>query len=240
MEVEEAVPPAVASWTVAQVAAWMKASEVPGAEEVAEKLIEEEVDGDLLLSYRDMQQVKEDLGLSSGKANKVWKAVLALKAPPGGAAVAADTAAAGATGSGAHVPSTTAMMVPCPLGSETYTHADSLLRSSWAKSERYQFLRLVEVREIKNPEMLGRYEAYKATLPADAPNGNEQLLFHGCANGAIGSIAEKGFLKSFQTSAAGSWQRFGPGFYFALQASKSHEYPLADMTQLPVGQVRTA
>ena len=50
---------------------------------------------------------------------------------------------------------------------------------------------------------------------------NEQLVFHGCANSAIDSIAAKGFLKSFQTSAAGSWQRFGPGFYFALQVSQT-------------------
>jgi hypothetical protein len=46
-------------------------------------------------------------------------------------------------------------------------------------------------------------------------NGNEMLVFHGCGVDAIESIAEKGFLKSFQNTAA--WQRFGPGFYFALQ-----------------------
>ena len=35
---------------------------------------------------------------------------------------------------------------------------------------------------------------------------------------------------------AGDWHRFGPGFYFALQSSKSHEHPLAQMSPLPPGQ----
>ena len=65
-------------------------------------------------------------------------------------------------------------------GSDAYMHADSLLRSSWQKKETYEFLRLVEVQEIKNPPLEARYEEYKRTLPADAANGNEQLLFHGC------------------------------------------------------------
>ena len=79
---EEAVPPTVATWTVAQVADWMREeSQVDGAEEIAEKLAEEEVDGDMLTAYATMKQVKEDLGLSSGKANKVWKAMRALIDP---------------------------------------------------------------------------------------------------------------------------------------------------------------
>eukprot|EP01046_Picozoa_sp_COSAG06_P033025 COSAG06_NODE_3342_length_5481_cov_2.258826_1_plen_267_part_10 len=65
---------------------------------------------------------------------------------------------------------------------------------------------------------------------------SEQLVFHGCADEAIPGILESGFLKSFWKSAAGDWQRFGPGFYFALQASKSHEYPLGAMSALGAGE----
>ena len=53
------------------------------------------------------------------------------------------------------------------------------------------------------------------------PNGNEQLVFHGCAADAIPSILAHGFQRKFWKSAAGDWQRFGPGFYFALQVSET-------------------
>jgi serine/threonine protein kinase len=122
-----------------------------------------------------------------------------------------------------------------PAGTEAWMIADSLLQSSWAKTTDYKFIRLVEVMEISTPRK-APYEAYKAAMPPEINNGNEQLVFHGCANAVIDSIAEKGLLKAFQTSAAGSWQRFGPGFYFALQSSKSHEYPIAEMQALLPGQ----
>jgi len=79
----------------------------------------------------------------------------------------------------------------------------------------HEFMRLIEVKEIQNASMRDRYEAFKAGMRAGVVNGNEMLVFHGCGADAIESIAEKGFLKSFQNTAA--WQRFGPGFYFALQ-----------------------
>eukprot|EP01048_Picozoa_sp_COSAG05_P009300 COSAG05_NODE_754_length_7519_cov_4.955256_6_plen_79_part_00 len=47
-----------------------------------------------------------------------------------------------------------------------------------------------------------------------------------------------GFKKSYWKSSTGNWQRFGPGFYFALQASKSHTYPLATMRALGPGTHR--
>ena len=79
---EEAVPPAVATWTIAQVANWMREqSQIDGAEKIADKLAEEEVDGDMLMAYATMKEVKEDLGLTSGKANKVWRAMRALIDP---------------------------------------------------------------------------------------------------------------------------------------------------------------
>ena len=52
------------------------------------------------------------------------------------------------------------------------------------------------------------------------------------------TIPAEGFLKKYWTTSAGPWQRFQPGFYFALQSSKSHDYPLPEMEQLPVGKHR--
>ena len=66
----------------------------------------------------------------------------------------------------------------------------------------------------------------------------EKLVFHGCSVDSLPSIIAHGFLKKFWTSAAGSWQRFQPGFYFALQSSKSHDYPLGPMGALAVGSHR--
>jgi hypothetical protein len=52
------------------------------------------------------------------------------------------------------------------------------------------------------------------------------------------TIPAEGFLKEYWTSSAGSWQRFQPGFYFALQSSKSHDYPLPEMQRLSKGKHR--
>ena len=68
----------------------------------------------------------------------------------------------------------------------------------------------------------------------------DMFLFHGCSDEALPSIIEHGFLKKFQKSAAGSWQRFQPGFYFALQSSKSHDYPPKIMNALGPGGHRRA
>ena len=214
---EEAEPPLPATWSAQDVHAWARECKLP--EGVAEQLLADEVDGETLLGLESKREVKESLGLPLGKAAKLWDKIVELRTPHDGGATAEPTL----------------ILAPQVAGSEAYMHADSLLRSSWQKKDLYEFVRLVEVQEIKNPPMSARYEEYKRTLP-DAINGNEQLLFHGCSNAAIASIAKQGFVKDFQTTAAGSWQRFGPGFYFATAASKSHEYPLSDMQALQPGQ----
>ena len=121
-------------------------------------------------------------------------------------------------------------------GTEAYTHADSLLQNTWVKRDEYEFMKLIEVKEVDNPRMQRRYKAYKESMPAEVLNGNEVLLFHGCAEEVIESICQNGLLKKYWTTAAGAWQRFGPGFYFALQSSKSHDYPLLPMRALTPGQ----
>ena len=79
----------------------------------------------------------------------------------------------------------------CAVDSSAYTHADSLLRSSWAKRDMYEFLRLIEVKEVDNPRLHRRYEQYKQGLPE---HGNEQLVFHGCSEGVVESLVEQGLL----------------------------------------------
>eukprot|EP01047_Picozoa_sp_COSAG01_P053158 COSAG01_NODE_5667_length_4111_cov_6.282154_1_plen_288_part_00 len=164
-------------------------------------------------------------------------------------------------------------MVKCAPGSHAWTHSSSLLENTWIKEGQYAFLQLIDVEEIQNPELWSKYEAYKESMRSFAVNGNELMLFHGCSEAAIDSISRGGFLKSFQTTAAGSWQRYGtvegfsavalrdlcvralhalcspwsrrvggecsgPGFYFAMQASKSHEYPVAEMQAVAAGTHR--
>lgn len=51
-------------------------------------------------------------------------------------------------------------------GSEVYTHANSLLQSSWAKREIYEFVSLVSVKEVSNPVLRARYDTYIRELHA--------------------------------------------------------------------------
>jgi hypothetical protein len=226
---EEGTPPLAAGWSVEEVAAWVLTLEgIDDLEAVAAKVREEEVDGFTLMAYKDKPEVKDELKLSGGKAARLFAAIEQLRAAPGAQAVVG----AGGGTSGA---APTAYVSHAP-GSEVWTHADSLLQNTWMKHGVHEFAKLIEVKEIQNAPMRDRYEAFKAGMRAGVVNGNEMLVFHGCGSGAIESIAEKGFLKSFQNTAA--WQRFGPGFYFALQASKSHEYPVSEMQSVPPGRHR--
>jgi hypothetical protein len=76
-----APPPSatVPTWSVEDVASWMRASSVPGAEMIAAKLVDEEVDGKTLLSLESKTEVKVTLGLPLGKAVIVWQAIQGLK-----------------------------------------------------------------------------------------------------------------------------------------------------------------
>ena len=202
---EEGMPPLAAEWSVEEVAAWVLTIE--GIDEaVAAKVREEEVDGFTLMAYKDKPEVKGGLRLSEGKAARLFAAIEQLRAAP--AAPAKPAAKAGGTGG------TTIYVIRGP-GTEIWTHADSLLQNTWMKHGVYKLTQMTEVQEIQNTPMRDRYEAYKAGMREGVVNGNEMLVFHGCGADAIESIAENGFLKSFQNTNA--WQRFGPGFYFALQ-----------------------
>ena len=201
---EEGMPPLAAGWSVEEVAAWVLTLEgIDDLEAVAAKVRAEKVGGFAMMAYKDRLEVKGDLSLSGGEAARLFAAIEQLRAVPGKPA-----AKAGGTGG------TTVYAMHEP-GSEIWTHADSLLQNTWMKHGLHEFMRLIEVKEIQNAPMRDRYEAYKAGMREGVVNGNEMLVFHGCGVDAIESIAEKGFLKSFQNTAA--WQRFGPGFYFALQ-----------------------
>eukprot|EP01046_Picozoa_sp_COSAG06_P053498 COSAG06_NODE_9266_length_1943_cov_1.715293_1_plen_626_part_01 len=197
-----------------------------------------DADKDGRITFEEMFEHTE---VTAGEGTPPAQAAASESAPAQSAPAVAPTGALGVlTAASAPAPAPMAALpaltkLPRPAGTDAWTTADSLLESSWAKTEDYRFIRLVEVLEISVPALLQRYNEYKASMPPEIVNGNEKLVFHGCSAAVIDSIAEKGLLKSYQTSAAGSWQRFGPGFYFALQASKSHEYPIADMQALLPG-----
>merc|ERR1711865_584420 len=118
----------------------------------------------------------------------------------------------------------------------------SQIENTWTKKEAYELGEVISVYRIENPYLEGRYNTYKSTLSGEGvSNGGEVLVFHGCTETAMDlanphSIIRTGFRKEYWRTSAGQWQRFGPGFYFAQQASKSHEYPLSDMRKLKRGQ----
>eukprot|EP01047_Picozoa_sp_COSAG01_P003877 COSAG01_NODE_121_length_25291_cov_10.011670_2_plen_4872_part_00 len=128
----------------------------------------------------------------------------------------------------------------CDPGSVEFVTAKSALEGNWSIDGGYIFdsnRHKVRVKEIINPVLRDRYESYKKQLDSRGTvNGNEALLFHGCAIEALDSIAESGFDKRFWQSATGQWQRFGPGFYFSRQSSKAHGYPHSEMNKLPGGE----
>eukprot|EP01044_Picomonas_judraskeda_P009565 COSAG03_NODE_1170_length_4662_cov_33.560596_2_plen_715_part_01 len=126
--------------------------------------------------------------------------------------------------------------LPQSEGTEAFTQADTLLRATWHKRDQYEYKELLEVIEIDNLRLQTRYDEYKARLAQHGSQGKEQIVFHGCTEAAIDSIVKDGFKKEYCQTTSGSWQRFGTGFYFALQSSKSHEYPLDDMDALPDGE----
>ena len=203
---EEGMPPLAAGWSVEEVAAWVLTLEgIDDLEAVAAKVRAEKVGGFAMMAYKDRLEVRSELNLPGGEAARLFAAIEQLRAAP--AAPGKPAAKAGGT-------ATTVYVIHGP-GSEIWTHANSLLQNTWMKHGLHEFMRLIEVKEIQNASMRDRYEAFKAGMRAGVVNGNEMLVFHGCGVDAIESIAEKGFLKSFQNTAA--WQRFGPGFYFALQ-----------------------
>ena len=76
-------PPHPAS-SVAEVAAWVRLlPELEGAwEKIAAKIFEEEVDGNALYAYTSKLELKGDLGLTGGKATRLFQAVCALRAAP--------------------------------------------------------------------------------------------------------------------------------------------------------------
>jgi len=133
-------------------------------------------------------------------------------------------------------------LVKCLPDSLPFLSAAALLEDTWTKREMYQLGQVVAVYQVQNSRLTSRYEAYKAKISVDGVvNGNETLVFHGCPDAAMDpanadSIVQTGFRKEYWRSSAGDWQRFGPGFYFGQQASKSHEYPLPEMKLVGHGE----
>ena len=73
---------AVVRWSVEDVARWLSRQPVEGVESIAGRFREEDVDGKAMLSYvapdRPRRDLKDDFGLSIGKANALWEAIREL------------------------------------------------------------------------------------------------------------------------------------------------------------------
>ena len=123
--------------------------------------------------------------------------------------------------------------------------ARAALEETWAKTERHTLLACVGAVECDvDPTVRMRYDEYKARVAAEnTGDANERLVWHGCSEESLQAIQRDGFSKKCCTDKhhelrhheAGGWQRFGVGFYFAPQSSKSHDYPLDEMERLPPG-----
>ena len=102
--------------------------------------------------------------------------------------------------------------------------------------------------EIVNPTLEARFKTYISCLPPGYRNREE--YYHGtsfkcsmprddmCSDPACGAcgIAKKGFDPARISSQA--WQRFGKGFYFAVNSSKAYDYPLSLYRCSPAQQPR--
>jgi hypothetical protein len=67
-----------AKWSVEDVAAWVAAQPMAGAEEVAQAFREEEIHGEALLSYAELprdSRLKADFQMTIGKADSLRKAI---------------------------------------------------------------------------------------------------------------------------------------------------------------------
>jgi hypothetical protein len=70
--------------TWARISEWVLTLDIKGKEDIAKAVIDGKVDGDTLLNFKDMANVKSILGIPGGKANKVYQAIEALRAASAG------------------------------------------------------------------------------------------------------------------------------------------------------------
>ena len=133
--------------------------------------------------------------------------------------------------------------------SQEYTNLCEKFRRDWAR-RKGRCPSIISIAKIINPVISKRFESYRHTLPRSL-QGVEQH-YHGtrlccdlansaelCENtncGACG-IARKGF--DPQRISRRSVQKFGEGFYFAPNSSKSHDYAIGNRSGAVVGERNT-
>ena len=119
-------------------------------------------------------------------------------------------------------------------GTDTFKKVNQQFRDSWAK-EKGKVPQIKEILRIINPMISERFAAYVSSLPTsfqkveqyyhgtnlacDAAPDYYQLCDGSCG---VCGIAKNGFDYRFLSN--DRWQRFGTGFYFAPNASKSADY----------------
>ena len=121
-------------------------------------------------------------------------------------------------------------------GSRQYERVKSSFRETWC-CEKGRLPRICQILEVVNPTLEERLKTYIGNLPPRYTHTEE--FYHGtsfectmprndpCSDSACGAcgISKKGFDPDRISSQA--WQRFGKGFYFAVNSSKAYDYPIS-------------
>ena len=122
-------------------------------------------------------------------------------------------------------------------GSDVYKTLVRRFRLSWA-NEKGTCPKIKTIVRIIAPEISEKFTAYVNSLPPACQKVEQ--FFHGtkldcdiqdslwlCESSSCGvcGIIKKGF--DYERLKHSRWQRFGPGFYFAPNSSKCHDYPRA-------------
>lgn len=133
-----------------------------------------------------------------------------------------------------HFLGTYATIVQVSRGSDMFKKVTQLFRDSWAQGKG-EIPPIKEVLRIINPMLSETFAAYVSSLPTSFQQVEQ--YFHGTnlacdavpdyyqlcdGNCGVCGITKNGFDYRFISS--DRWQRFGGGFYFAPNASKSADY----------------
>ena len=129
--------------------------------------------------------------------------------------------------------------------SSEYNELASTFSKTWC-SEKGRLPVIHHILKIVNPKLKQRFESYLATMPW--PYDGVEKYYHGtqvkcnmlqyyepCSNNSCGvcGISKEGF--DPERISNRSWQRFGKGFYFAPNSSKSYDYPRATHSPANLG-----
>lgn len=105
------------------------------------------------------------------------------------------------------------------------------LDSSWAKND-FSVLQVKEIWVSNNVQLNNNFKYYKSLLNIE----DEMLCWHGSSQKNLFNILKTGFLYDKVGGNVTNFARFGSGFYFSLNSSKSHEYSIGRSRNYLIGQ----